>query len=64
MGRSVVFPIALPPFRLADRPEDAHERRIVHITLRQDDRVATESVGKGRDRAVTIVPKTPSGSTD
>ncbi len=42
------------------RPMPAHERRIVHITLRQDDRVITESVGKGRDRAVTIVPQTPS----
>jgi spoIIIJ-associated protein len=42
------------------RPMPAHERRIVHITLRQDERVVTESVGKGRDRAVTIVPKTPS----
>jgi spoIIIJ-associated protein len=39
------------------RPMPAHERRIVHITLRQDERVTTESVGKGRDRAVTIVPK-------
>ncbi|MCU0519781.1 MAG: Jag N-terminal domain-containing protein [Anaerolineae bacterium] len=34
-----------------------HERRIVHIILRDDDRVSTESVGKGRDRAVTIVPR-------
>jgi spoIIIJ-associated protein len=42
------------------RPMPAHERRIVHIALRQDERVATESVGKGRDRAVTIVPKVPS----
>jgi len=34
-----------------------HERRIVHMTLREDERVSTSSVGKGRDRAVTIVPK-------
>jgi spoIIIJ-associated protein len=33
-----------------------HERRIVHMALRGDDRVSTASVGKGRDRAVTIVP--------
>jgi spoIIIJ-associated protein len=39
------------------RPMPAHERRIVHIVLRKDDRVTTESVGKGRDRAVTIIPK-------
>ena len=37
-----------------------HERRIVHIILREDDRVTTESVGKGRDRAVTIVPRSAS----
>ncbi len=34
-----------------------HERRIVHMTLREDERVSTSSAGKGRDRAVTIVPK-------
>ncbi|MBN1249077.1 MAG: Jag N-terminal domain-containing protein [Anaerolineae bacterium] len=39
-----------------------HERRIVHIILREDDRVITESVGKGRDRAVTIVPRSTSES--
>lgn len=42
------------------RPMPAHERRIVHIVLRQDERVKTESVGKGRERAVTIIPNTPS----
>ena len=46
------------------RPMPAHERRIVHITLRQDERVTTESVGKGRDRAVTIVPNVQSDPTD
>jgi predicted RNA-binding protein Jag len=38
------------------RAMPAHERRIIHIVLREDDRVTTESVGHGRDRAVTIVP--------
>ncbi len=38
------------------RPMPAHERRIIHIVLRDDDRVSTESVGNGRDRAVTIIP--------
>ena len=42
------------------RAMPAHERRIVHIILREDDRVSTESVGKGRDRAVTIVPRSAS----
>lgn len=41
------------------RPMPPHERRIVHIVLRDDDRVTTESVGKGHDRAVTIVPRSP-----
>ncbi|MBN1249940.1 MAG: Jag N-terminal domain-containing protein [Anaerolineae bacterium] len=38
------------------RPMPAHERRIIHIALREDARVTTESVGRGRDRAVTIIP--------
>lgn len=44
------------------RAMPAHERRIVHITLRSDDRVTTESVGKGRDRAVTIIPTGSAGA--
>ncbi|MCD6285187.1 MAG: Jag N-terminal domain-containing protein [Anaerolineae bacterium] len=39
------------------RAMPAHERRIVHIVLKEDDRVSTESTGRGRDRAITIVPK-------
>jgi spoIIIJ-associated protein len=39
------------------RSMPAHERRIVHITLRRDDRVTTESVGRGRSRSVTIIPQ-------
>ncbi len=39
------------------RPMPPHERRIVHIVLRDDNRVTTESVGRGHDRAVTIVPR-------
>ena len=38
------------------RAMPAHERRIVHIVLKEDDRVSTESTGRGRDRAITIVP--------
>lgn len=34
----------------------ASERRIIHMTLREDDRVETKSVGSGRRRAVTIIP--------
>lgn len=42
------------PVRL--RPMPARERRIVHMTLRDDDRVRTKSYGSGRGRAVTIFP--------
>lgn len=38
------------------RAMPAHERRLIHILLRQDKRVKTESSGRGRDRAITIVP--------
>ncbi|MGC9468896.1 MAG: RNA-binding cell elongation regulator Jag/EloR [Anaerolineae bacterium] len=44
------------------RPMPAHERRIVHLSLRDDPRVTTESIGKGRDRAVTIIPQASSES--
>lgn len=39
------------------RPMLAYERRIIHITLRQDARVQTRSVGSGRRRVVTVIPK-------
>ena len=37
-------------------PMPPNERRIIHITLRADDEVTTESVGSGNQRKVTIVP--------
>jgi len=43
--------------RVRLRAMPANERRIIHIALRDDPRVETESVGHGRDRAVTIIPK-------
>ncbi len=42
------------PVRL--RPMPARDRRIVHMTLRDDDRVRTKSYGSGRGRAVTVFP--------
>jgi spoIIIJ-associated protein len=45
------------------RAMPAHERRIVHITLRDDDRVTTESVGRGRNRSVTVIPQRPISSS-
>ncbi len=42
---------------LSLEPMPANERRIIHIALRDRSDVTTESVGEGRSRKVTIVPK-------
>jgi spoIIIJ-associated protein len=33
------------------------ERRVVHLTLSGDDRVATESIGDGNNRVLVVKPK-------
>jgi spoIIIJ-associated protein len=38
-------------------PMPAHERRIIHLALRDHDLVTTESTGEGRRRKVVILPK-------
>jgi spoIIIJ-associated protein len=38
-------------------PMPAYDRRLVHIALRKDSRVFTQSVGEGEKRKVTIVPR-------
>ncbi len=38
------------------KPMPAHERRVIHMILRKDKRVKTESFGKGHERAITIIP--------
>jgi len=38
-------------------PMPAHERRIVHIALREEEGVRTESVGSGENRQVEILPE-------
>jgi len=38
-------------------PMPPHERRIVHLTLKDNPDVSTESVGEGDNRKVTIVPR-------
>jgi len=35
------------------------ERRIVHLTLSGDDRIATESIGEGDSRVLVVKPSTP-----
>lgn len=42
---------------IALEPMPPHERRIIHITLRDHPIVTTESVGKGDRRKVTIIPQ-------
>lgn len=39
------------------RPMNAYERRIVHMTVANDNRVETESIGEGDERKVIIKPK-------
>jgi spoIIIJ-associated protein len=41
-------------------PMPPNERRIIHITLRDDETVRTESVGMGNRRKVTIIPENQS----
>ncbi|MCA9876015.1 MAG: single-stranded DNA-binding protein, partial [Anaerolineales bacterium] len=38
-------------------PMPPHERRIIHMTLRDDQDVYTESTGEGKRRKVRIIPK-------
>ena len=39
------------------RPMTPYERRIIHVALRDDDRVETVSEGEGRARRVVVIPK-------
>ncbi len=39
------------------RPMNAYERRIVHMTICNDSRVETESIGEKEDRKVVIKPQ-------
>jgi spoIIIJ-associated protein len=39
------------------RPMNAYERRIVHMTICDDARVETESIGENEDRKVVIKPR-------
>jgi spoIIIJ-associated protein len=47
---------------VALEPMPANERRIIHIELRGQAGVATESVGIGRQRKVTVIPKDDSAA--
>lgn len=43
--------------RIKLRPMTPYERRIVHLYLRNDDRVETKSEGEGHARRVVIIPR-------
>lgn len=49
--------VALTHQPIALEPMPPHERRIVHIALRDHPIVTTQSVGKGDSRKVTIIPR-------
>jgi spoIIIJ-associated protein len=44
-------------------PMPPHERRIIHLALRDNPNVTTESVGEGDHRKVTIIPRRSKNST-
>jgi spoIIIJ-associated protein len=45
---------------VALEPMPPHERRIIHLTLRERADVSTRSVGEGSGRKVTIIPNNES----
>ncbi|HUY15095.1 MAG TPA: R3H domain-containing nucleic acid-binding protein [Terriglobia bacterium] len=49
------------PFSLS--PMNSRDRRVIHLTLRDESRVKTESRGDGAGRHVVIFPAPPSRST-
>jgi len=57
MARRVAERVALSKQPLALEPMPAHERRIIHITLRDHPLATTQSVGQGEHRRVTILPR-------
>ncbi len=56
MARRMADQAARTGRRVAMEPMPANERRIIHIALRDDPRVTTESVGREPRRKVTIIP--------
>lgn len=48
--------VASRGYEIKMRPMRAYERRIIHMALRDDDRVETVSEGEGRNRRLIIYP--------
>jgi spoIIIJ-associated protein len=42
-------------------PFNAHDRRIIHITLKEDPSLRTESLGEGSLKKISIIPKAKEG---
>ena len=57
MARSTANKAASQHRSVKMRPMTPYERRIVHIALRDDDRVDTASEGEGSARHVVVVPR-------
>jgi len=47
--KSKGHPLTIGPF-------DAHDRRLIHIALKEDPAVRTESLGEGKLKKITILP--------
>jgi spoIIIJ-associated protein len=47
--KSKGHPLTIGPF-------DAHDRRLIHIALKEDPAVRTESLGEGTVKKITIIP--------
>ena len=48
-AKSKGHPLSIGPF-------DAHDRRLIHIALKEDPSLRTESLGEGNLKKVTIIP--------
>jgi spoIIIJ-associated protein len=48
-AKSKGHPLSIGPF-------DAHDRRLIHIALKEDPSLRTESLGEGKLKKVTIIP--------
>lgn len=57
MARQMAEQAARTHRRVVLEPMPPHERRIVHMALRDDPDVVTESIGEGERRKVTIIPR-------
>ena len=47
--KSTGHPLTIGPF-------DAHDRRLIHIALKEDPSVRTESLGEGKLKKISIIP--------